>query len=127
MRKCVERKHRPALGLYGSAVGVAGIVAMIPVAHGMRDSISIYFEKTGASLVVMSRGVADIAFSRVSPEEVAIIEAIDGPMDASLPTSVRWPRQSESKLREALSDVAAHARSDLAAIKLSHLIPVAGD
>ena len=64
------------------------------------------------------------------PEDVSlleIIEAIDGPMHARLPASEGWPRQLESKLREALSDVAAHARSDLAAIKLAHLIPVAGD
>ena len=63
------------------------------------------------------------------PEEISlleIIEAIDGPMSAGIPDGEGWPQQSEMKLREALSGVAAHARRDLAAIKLAHLIPSAG-
>ena len=58
-----------------------------------------------------------------SPEEISlleIIEAIEGPMDTGLPMSEGWPQHSEAKLREALSDVAARARRDLAAIKLAH-------
>ncbi len=51
----------------------------------------------------------------------------DGPMSAGIPTAEGWPQQSEMKLRDALSGVAAHARRDLAAIKLAHLIPVAGE
>ena len=63
-----------------------------------------------------------------SPKDVSlleIIEAIEGPIDASIPKSGGWPQQSELKLRRALSHVAANSRRELAAIKLAHLIPSA--
>src|ERR1700730_8060964 len=61
------------------------------------------------------------------PEEISlldVIEAIDGPLSVTLPgeSESHKPSQSERNLREALEQVAADARRQLQAIKLSDLL-----
>lgn len=61
-----------------------------------------------------------------SPEEISlleVIEAIDGPLVANLPTSEGLPTDALSKLQEALHSVTAQSRRELEAIKLAHLMP----
>ena len=46
------------------------IVSILSIAHGMRRSLNRYMEASGASLIVFDRTAADLAFSRVSPEDI---------------------------------------------------------
>jgi Rrf2 family protein len=58
------------------------------------------------------------------PDQVSlldILEAIEGPLDTSLPAGVNLPPDQDAKLREALSRVARASREQMAAIKLSDL------
>ncbi|MEX0675734.1 MAG: Rrf2 family transcriptional regulator [Pirellulales bacterium] len=61
-----------------------------------------------------------------SPQEISlleVIEAIDGPIAAALPTTEGAARAAyEVKLREALEQVASNQRRQLQAIKLSDLL-----
>ena len=60
-----------------------------------------------------------------SPEDISlleIIEAIEGPVQSSLPVSEGLPGDSQDQLREALQQVATTARQQLEAIKLSGLL-----
>lgn len=52
-----------------------------------------------------------------------IVEAIDGPVQAELPQIGGLTPQSQKKLAEVLSDVAADAKKRLAAVTLSQLKP----
>jgi Rrf2 family protein len=59
-----------------------------------------------------------------SPDEVSlldILEAIEGPLDSSLPEGVSVSPEQDARLREALAKVAHAAREQMAAIKLSDL------
>lgn len=60
-----------------------------------------------------------------NPEEVSlleVIEAIDGPMGASIATNEGLSRQSQRVLQDALEGVAAITRKELESIKLAHLL-----
>ena len=60
-----------------------------------------------------------------SPSDVSvldIIEAIEGPLDESAPTSQESLPLSEARLGAALKDVSSTMRSQLDAIKVAHLI-----
>ena len=78
VRNVFARKLRTALSLSGVAVAIASIVAMISVGLGMRESITVYFAKTGASLVVFDREVADAGLSRVHAPEIEAIRGVPG-------------------------------------------------
>jgi len=82
-RNLFQRKVRTGLSMLGVSVSVAGIVALISVAHGMRASLDTYMADSGASLLVFSRGRADLAFSQVSLEEIERIEKIEGVEEVS--------------------------------------------
>ncbi|MBN1909950.1 MAG: Rrf2 family transcriptional regulator [Pirellulales bacterium] len=73
-----------------------------------------------------TRGV-DGGYSLERPaDEVSlleVIEAIDGPMISTLPLSEGLPPSAQDRLREAINEVTEHTREQLAAIKLSHLLP----
>lgn len=59
------------------------------------------------------------------PEDISlldVIEAIDGPLTAAVPSINGDAQPGEARLREALEEVAAAMREKLAAIKLSHLM-----
>jgi len=77
-RNLFQRKIRTGLSMLGVSVSVAGIVALISVAQGMRTSLDRYMEATGASLIVFKRNVADLIFSSVNAEEIAAIRAMPG-------------------------------------------------
>jgi putative ABC transport system permease protein len=77
-RNLLQRKIRSGLSMLGVAVSVAGIVALISVAHGMRGSFDQYLEESGASLTVFSRNVADLIFSAVNGDDVEAIREIEG-------------------------------------------------
>jgi Rrf2 family protein len=60
------------------------------------------------------------------PEEISlleVIEAIEGPLGTALPVSEGMSEEGKRRLQQALSDVTAVARRELAAIKLAHLLP----
>jgi len=60
------------------------------------------------------------------PQEVSlleVIEAADGPLISVVPLGDGLPADSKRKLQRALRDVADSTRSQLAAVKLSHLLP----
>lgn len=52
-----------------------------------------------------------------------VIEAIDGPLSASLPVSEGLPAESRAKLERSLCEVTTGMRRELASIKLSGLLP----
>lgn len=59
------------------------------------------------------------------PQDISlldVIEAIDGPLTAAVPTINGGTQPGEVRLREALEDVAVAMREKLAAIKLSDLM-----
>jgi Rrf2 family protein len=72
-----------------------------------------------------TRGV-DGGYALVRPADqislLEVIEAIEGPYDASLTVSEGLTEDSQEKLREALSQVTAATRHQLEAIKLSQLL-----
>ena len=77
-RNLFQRKVRTGLSMLGVSVSVAGIVALMSVALGMRGSLDNYMEASGASLIVISKNVADLIFSRVRPDDIELIEAVEG-------------------------------------------------
>ena len=61
-----------------------------------------------------------------SPDDISLlemIEAIDGPVKANLPSASGLPAASQSKLQDALRSVTTTSRLQLEAIKLSQLMP----
>ncbi len=77
-------------------------------------------------ILVSTRGVEggymlDRAADEVSVLEV--IEAIEGPLVASLPIGEGLPEESRTKLERVLSEITNLSRQELEAIKLSHLLP----
>ncbi len=77
-RNLFQRKLRTGLSMLGVSVSVAGIVALISVARGMRTSLDRYMEASGASLTVFSGDAADLAFSRVTTADIDRIAALEG-------------------------------------------------
>jgi Rrf2 family protein len=77
-------------------------------------------------ILVSTRGVDGGYALRRSPEGISlleVIEAVDGPWGWAVPLSEGMPADSKAKLAEALAEVAAEARRELEAIKLSELMP----
>lgn len=59
------------------------------------------------------------------PEEISlldIIEAVDGPMITKLPFADSLPNESQTRLRDALQEIATTARRQLQDVKIAHLI-----
>lgn len=59
-----------------------------------------------------------------SPEKISlldILEAIEGPMDSSLPEGMSSSPEQDARIREALAKVAQATREQMAAIRLSDL------
>ena len=59
------------------------------------------------------------------PEEISLlelIEAIDGPLNPTMPASEGLSKDSQDSLRQALEEVTATAREQLAAVKLAQLM-----
>lgn len=77
-RNLSRRKVRTGLSVLGVASSVAGIVALLSVAHGLEGSLNRYMEASGASLTVFSGDAGDLAFSRVRHEDTARIAALPG-------------------------------------------------
>jgi len=77
-RQLFVRKVRSLLCILGVAVSVAMIVSILSISQGMRSSLNKYMVASGASLVVFDQTAADLAFSRVPPEDVARLRDIDG-------------------------------------------------
>ncbi len=73
-----------------------------------------------------SRGVDGGYWLCRDPSEISlldVIEAVEGPMKPDKPAAEGLNRETRAKLAQALSDVSALARRELAAIKLSQLAP----
>jgi Rrf2 family protein len=59
------------------------------------------------------------------PDEISVlqvIEAVDGPLSASVPVAERFPEQSQARLREALDRVTNMVRQQLDQVKISFLL-----
>lgn len=82
-RTLLQRKVRTGLSMLGVSVSVAGIVALLSVAHGLRASADDYMEASGASLIVFKRNVADLIFSSVEQSEIDRMREIEGVEDVS--------------------------------------------
>ncbi|MHC4954725.1 MAG: ABC transporter permease [Planctomycetota bacterium] len=82
-RNLLQRKVRTLLSILGVAVAIGGVVALVSISDGMVESIDGHMEDTGAALTVFSRDVADLLFSRVTGEDIAVIEAIGGVEEVS--------------------------------------------
>lgn len=52
-----------------------------------------------------------------------IIEAIEGPITSSIPCTAGLPDEAQAKLGQAMASVTENIRRELAAIKLSQLLP----
>jgi len=60
------------------------------------------------------------------PDDISLlelIEAIDGPMNPTLPINDGLAPESKSKLEMAMNEVTSRARQELEAIKLADLLP----
>jgi len=77
-RNLLHRKVRTLLSVLGVAVAIGGVVALVSISDGMIESIDSHMEETGAALTVFSGDVADLLFSRVTGEDIKIMESIDG-------------------------------------------------
>jgi Rrf2 family protein len=72
-----------------------------------------------------TRGVEGGYALTKAPDEISvleIIEAIEGPMSSSFPTTDQLDEGARARLSTALSEVATTARRQLDAIKLSQLV-----
>jgi Rrf2 family transcriptional regulator, cysteine metabolism repressor len=77
-------------------------------------------------ILVSVRGVDGGYRLARDPEKLSIldvIEAMDGPVGPSLPTASGLTGDSRQKLEKTLSEVTQHIRRELAAVKISHLLP----
>ena len=75
-----------------------------------------------------TRGVVGGYCLERSPEEISVldvIEAVDGPVVPSLPVHEGLSEEANNKLKCVLASVTELARRELAATKLSHLLPPA--
>jgi Rrf2 family protein len=73
-----------------------------------------------------TRGVEGGYTLERSPEQISlleVIEAIDGPLNTNLPASEGPTLPHEERLREAIDQITSTARQQLAALKLSDLMP----
>jgi Rrf2 family protein len=73
-----------------------------------------------------TRGVVGGYCLERSPEEISVldvIEAVDGPVVPLLPVHEGLSEEANKKLKCVLASVTELARQELAAIKLSHLLP----
>lgn len=79
-------------------------------------------------ILASTRGVEGGYTLDRSPEDISLlelIEAIDGPMNSSLPVTEGFSPESKLKLESAMSEVTARARRELDAVKLADLLPQA--
>ena len=61
------------------------------------------------------------------PDEISlldVIEAVDGPLSAGLPSKANFPEHSGELLKDTLQKIAETTRRQLAAVKLTHLLAV---
>lgn len=75
-----------------------------------------------------TRGVEGGYTLERSAEEISLlelIEAIDGPMNPTLPVNEGFAAESKMKLETAMNEVTARARRELEAVKLADLLPQA--
>lgn len=73
-----------------------------------------------------TRGVDGGYKLRRRPDNISlldVIEAVDGPMVSKLPVADGLGTETLAKLKGALADVSSVARRELAAVKLSQLLP----
>lgn len=78
IRQFIVRKGRTILCLLGVAVSVAMIISILSISHGMRNSLNSYMKDSGASLVAFERSAADLAFSKVTQDEINEVKKIPG-------------------------------------------------
>ena len=78
LRQFAVRRGRTLLCLLGVAVSVAMIISILSISHGMRNSLNSYMEDSGASLIVFDRSAADLAFSKVTEEDIRKVREVPG-------------------------------------------------
>lgn len=75
-----------------------------------------------------TRGVEGGYTLERAPEDISLlelIEAIDGPMNPTLPVNEGFAPESKLKLETAMNEVTARARRELDSVKLADLLPQA--
>jgi len=77
-RNLLQRKVRTLLSVLGVAVAIGGVVSLVSISDGMIESIDSHMEESGAALTVFSRDVADLLFSRVTGDDIKVMEALEG-------------------------------------------------
>jgi len=73
-----------------------------------------------------TRGVEGGYVLRRSPGDISlleVIEAVDGPLNSTLPVHEGLPEESRTKLECAWREVTELARRQLQSVKLAHLLP----
>jgi Rrf2 family protein len=73
-----------------------------------------------------ARGVDGGYMLKRSPAEISlleVIEAVDGPIDSTMPSHEGLPAEYRAKLECALWKITELARSELRSITLAHLLP----
>jgi Rrf2 family protein len=63
------------------------------------------------------------------PDEISlldVIEAIEGPVNTTMPPADGLPEPTQARLNRAMNDVNIHLRKELAAITMAHLLPRPG-
>jgi Rrf2 family protein len=81
-------------------------------------------------ILTSTRGVVGGYMLHRRPEAVSLldlIEAIEGPLVGSVPSSPALSEQTLAKLQDALNDVAAAERAELSRITLADLLPPAAE
>jgi Rrf2 family protein len=75
-----------------------------------------------------TRGVVGGYVLERNPDDISlldVIEAVDGPVVASLPVHEGLSEDASKKLRCVMANVTELARNELGSIKLAHLLPLA--
>ena len=120
------------LRVFGNSSPVGEVAKRLGALPGARHVSVVPGELGGGALLTAdvrasaADGALEIARGvGIAPEDISlleVIEAVDGPLNPSIPSSEGLPTESQSKLREALEQVTATSRSQLGQIKLSNLL-----
>ena len=132
LSRTVEYALQATLHLAQSTTGAPVPSSQLAAAGSMpeRFLLQVLRSLVHRGILNSTRGViGGYALGRAASEIslLELIEAIEGPMKAELPESHFLPPDALELLRETLERGVAALRTELQALKLSHLLPKLGD